>query len=78
MTACLASVCRYQPMLYEIDMTAKVTPVDMLVKAHDEKYNFQVHLEIRWQVRDAAEVGRLGLDVGPHLVTAAVLPVRLP
>lgn len=59
-------------MQYEIDMTTKVTLLDMPVKTRDEKYNFQVHLEIRWQVHNAAEVARLGLDDGPYLITAVV------
>jgi hypothetical protein len=59
-------------MQYEIDMTAKVTPIDIPVKTRDEKYNFHVHLEIRWQVHNAAEVARLGLDDGPYLITAVV------
>ncbi|GAA1740345.1 hypothetical protein [Luedemannella helvata] len=57
---------------YEIDMTTKITPVDMPVKTHDEKYSFQLHLEIRWQVRNAAEVARLGLDDGAGLIVAVV------
>ncbi|GAA2392355.1 hypothetical protein [Dactylosporangium salmoneum] len=57
---------------YEIDMTAKVTPIDMPVKTRDEKYDFHVRLEIRWQVSDAAEVARVGLDDGSSLVSAVV------
>ena len=59
-------------MQYEIDMTVKVTPVDMPVKTRDEKYSFHVNMEIRWYVHNAAEVARLGLDDGPHLITAVV------